>query len=518
MATERTSAERTLGDGAASPDFLGAATTIVSSDPECLDPLCAMSAIELRAHYVSRAISPREVIDAVLAQIERLDPLVNAFFTVTSDLARRQSEDAEAAYSRGETSRPLLGIPVSVKDLIPTSGVRTTQGSGIYEHDVPEEDAPAVERLLAAGAVLVGKTSTSEFGWKAPPAGTFYPPTRNPWNLERTSAGSSGGAAVAVATGMGPLAIGTDGGGSIRLPASACGVVGLKPSAGRVPMAPPSDLGQLDNTGPLTRSVRDAALMMDVLAGPDARDPYSLPRYPGRFVEEVEGGIRGLRVAWSGDLGYAYCDPEVAAIAERAARGFEQLGCSIEAGHPDWTDPSSTFNTLCFELWGATMRALLPASEDRMDPELVALVKQTGRKSSADVARALHHKAALHEQASQFFERFDLLLTPTTARPAFELGLAIPDRIGDRPAMGVDWMPFTYPFNMIGHPAISVPAGWTKEGLPVGLQIAGPWHADALVLKAAAAYEAVANWSHTWPPLVHRQAVGGSPGGSAQQS
>jgi aspartyl-tRNA(Asn)/glutamyl-tRNA(Gln) amidotransferase subunit A len=434
--------------------------------------------------------------------------VVNAICTPTPDLALSQAREAEAAYARGETAQPLLGIPITIKDLIVTQGIRTTFGSYIHEQEVPDEDAPVVERVRAAGAIMLGKSATSEFGWKAPTTSPLFGTTRNPWDLERSTAGSSGGAAAAVATGMGPLAIGTDGGGSVRMPASFCGVVGLKPSVGRVPTAPPSLIGNLDHTGPMGRTVRDVALLLDVIAGGDDRDWFSVPRDPESYLTGAEGGVAELRVSWTHDLGYAVCDPEVARIIGDAARTFEQLGCTVEQDHPRWSDPAGMFETLCFELWGGTMMDYLAEWEDRMDPGLVTMIRSAGTKSSVDIARALLERIELQQQAVEFFKRFDLLLTPTMTLPPFGLDVERqPTEVGGRPVAGVQWMAFTYPFNLTGHPAITVPAGWTADGLPVGLQIVGPWRNDRLVLRAAAAFEAAAPWSARWPSVVGRGAA-----------
>jgi len=461
--------------------------------------LCVLSALELREAYRVRTVSPRDVLAAVLARVERLDPAITAFFTVTAELAEQQAKRAEDAYLRGDDAAPLLGIPVSVKDLIATDGIRTTYGSFMHENDVPATDAPVVERVRSAGAVLLGKTATSEFGWKAPAASPLFGPSRNPWNLERTTGGSSGGSAAAVATGMGPLSIGTDGGGSIRIPSSFCGVVGFKPAAGRVPNVPPGPIGDLDHVGPLARTVRDAALLLDVLAGPDARDRYSLPREDGSYLAYANGDVNGLRVAWSADLGYAPCEAEVAQVAGRAARRFEELGCTVEESHPGWSDPVDTFQTLCFEIWGTAMAETLPEWEERMDPGLVRVIRSAGSRTTPAFVVATRHRLEMQRLASEFFTRFDLLLTPTTSLLPFAHGIDFPTEVAGRSVRDMQWTPFTYPFNLTGLPAISVPAGWSSSGLPVGLQIVGPWRNDRRVLRAAAAYEAAAPWAGRWP-------------------
>jgi aspartyl-tRNA(Asn)/glutamyl-tRNA(Gln) amidotransferase subunit A len=485
----------TSGESVSASDRTGAASSSAWSE------VWSMSALELRQEFRSLRLSPREVATALLERIERLNPRLTAFFTVTGELARDHAAAAEAAYARGETGPALLGIPVSIKDLVATKGIRTTYGSRVYEEYVPDFDAPVVERLRGAGAVLLGKTATSEFGWKAPPGGPLFDWTRNPWDLSRTSAGSSGGAAVAVATGMGPVAIGTDGGGSNRQPASFCGVVGFKATSGIVPTAPRSLADDLEHTGPLARTVRDVALMLDVLAGPDPRDWHSTPREPGTYLDAVEGGVRGLRIAWSSDLGYAVCEPEIAAIAERAARRFEELDCAVEQAHPAWRDPTAMFDALFFDPWGASLQKRLDDWGDRLDPGLRRLIERSGRGSAGDVAWAMEERLAFRDQAQRFFERYDLLLTPTMPLSPFPIGVDVPTEVAGTEVHGMQWTAFTFPFNLTGNPAISVPAGWTEEGLPVGLQIVGPWRGDAAVLRAAAAFEALAGWSGRWPPI-----------------
>ncbi|MBI2878907.1 MAG: amidase, partial [Candidatus Rokubacteria bacterium] len=286
------------------------------------DDLCYLPATDLAAAIRAKALSPVEVVEAFLARIERLNPLLNAYCTLTAEAAREAAREAEAAVLAGRPLGALHGVPVSIKDLIITRGVRTTWGSKIHEDHVPEEDAPAVERLRAAGAILLGKTNTPELGWRGSTDNLIFGPTRNPWDPGRTAGGSSGGAAAAVAAGLGPLAVGTDGGGSIRIPASFCGIYGLKPSFGRVPIYPASAAEALSHAGPMTRTVADAALMLEVLAGPDERDRNSLPADGARYARAIEDDLRGLRVAWSPDLGYAAVDPEVRALAEAAARRF----------------------------------------------------------------------------------------------------------------------------------------------------------------------------------------------------
>ena len=463
------------------------------------DDLAFMPASELSAAIRAKRVSPVEVVKAVLDRIERLNPRLNAYCTVTAGSARREAAAAEAAVMRGDALGPLHGVPVSMKDLVITRGVRTTFGSRIYENNVPQEDAPLVERLKAAGAILVGKTTTPEFGWKGVTDSPLLGITRNPWNIERTPGGSSGGAAAAVAAGLAPLAVGTDGGGSIRIPGSFSGVFGLKPTYGVIPVYPASATGTLSHAGPMTRTVRDAALMLQVMAGPDDRDPLSFPLEGMDFVAGLDGGIRGLRVAWSPTLGYAVVDPEVRSVTEAAAKRFSGLGCQVEEVNRVFDDPDPIWAPLFYAGIAARLEDYLPEWRDRMDPGLVQIVEEGRRISAVQFAKASFARATFTEAVRRFFLHYDLLLTPTLAVPPFAAGLEQPP---NRPAGSrLHWVAFTYPFNLTGQPAATLPCGFTQDGLPIGLQVVGRRLADATVLRAAAAYEAAAPWVKRRPPL-----------------
>jgi aspartyl-tRNA(Asn)/glutamyl-tRNA(Gln) amidotransferase subunit A len=450
----------------------------------------------------AKKVSPVEVVDAVLARIERLNPALNCFATVTAEEARDAAIAAEVAVMTGETLGPLHGVPVSIKDLLFTRRVLTTGGSRLFADHVPEEDAVAVERLKGAGAIIVGKTTTPEFGHKAVTESPLLGITRNPWNPALTSGGSSGGAAVAVATGLGPLAVGTDGGGSIRVPASFCGIYGLKPSFGRVPQAPGfPGWENISHTGPMTRSVRDAALMLDVIAGPDDRDRYSLPATERSFLAACGEGIAGLSVAWSPDLGYARVDPEVADLCAAAAERFESFGGHVEVVSPSWEDPEEMFRvTVGAETW-SVWGDRLESDGDKMDRSFRAFLKFGSTITSPQLLRALRGRHELWTEAQRFLARFDLLITPTVAVPPFEVGKPGLNEINGEPSSPLGWMPFCFPFNLTGQPAASVPVGFTRAGLPVGLQIVGRRHADHTVLAASAAFEAAQPWADRRPPL-----------------
>ncbi len=466
------------------------------------EALCFLSALELGAAYRARALTPSEVTDAVLRQIERVNPAVNAFITVVADAARSAAQEADRRFAEGRVLGPLDGIPLGIKDLSDTKGIRTTSGSRVYEHHVPDADAPVVERMKNAGAIILGKTNTPEFGWKSPTDNPLFGPTRNPWNPDMTAAGSSGGSAAAVACGMGPIASGGDGGGSIRQPASFCGVFGIKPTFGLAPMAPPSVVATFVSEGPLSRSVRDGALMLNAMAGYDPRDLFSKPDRNIDYVAACDGGIAGLRVAWSPDLGYAQVDPEVRAITERAARRFEELGAHVVEAAPGWPDPYELFHTLFYALVGGTVDTLLGEWQGKLDPGLERIADAGRMLTAFDVSRAQVVRNELQLIGSAFFERYDLLLTPTMTLPPFPVGIDFPPEVGGQPVTGMQWTAFTFPFNLTGDPAASVPADWTASGLPVGLQIVGPrWH-DARVLRASAAFEAIQPWAKRRPPVV----------------
>lgn len=473
--------------------------------------ICRMDALTLSAEIRARRLSPVEVIDAVLDRMARLEPILHAFCLPTPEAARADAKRIEGALMAGQPVGPLAGVPVSIKDLLLTKGVRTASGSFAYEFFVPDEDDIVVERLRAAGAIIIGKTNVSEFGYSATGHNPVFETTRNPWNPELTPGGSSAGAGAAVAAGVGPIAIGSDGGGSVRIPAAHCGLYGIKPSMGRIPVYPSSrderhpgvsSWESLEVIGPLTRTVADAALVLAATAGPDPRDRHSLPPLARDWVECTKGDLQGLRVAYSSDWGYAAVDPEVRRIAAAAARVFERdLGCVVEEANPGWDDPSAAFAALIIadtDLRG--MRALASQYQGRMSPHLVDLLQRPW--TAEDLTNANTVRKAVTNQMWRFMSRYDLLLTPTLTVPPFAVHVQGPEKTEGRTVRPGQWLAFTYPINMTGQPAATVPAGWTGEGLPVGLQIIGRHLDDPLVLRASAAFEAAAPWRHRWPPLL----------------
>ncbi|MBI4636961.1 MAG: amidase [Candidatus Rokubacteria bacterium] len=465
------------------------------------EELCWMEASELAPAIRKRKVSPVEVVDAVLERIEKLGRL-NAYVTVDAEGARKAARAAERALGkRGARLGPLHGVPFSVKDLVITRGVRTTFGTPLYKDNVPTEDAPMVERLKAAGGIMLGKTNTPAFGWIGITDNLLFGLTRNPWNLDRTPGGSSGGAGAAVAAGLAPLAIGTDGGGSIRKPSSFTGTFGLKPSYGRIPTYHASGAWRLSHICTMPRTVRDAALMLNVCAGPDERDPYSLPAARVDYVKTLRGRLEGLRVAYSDTLGYAPAvDPEVREATAKATRVFRDFGCRLEHVNPGWPSPWECWRTIFF---GGIATRLAPYLDRRaeIDPGLLPIIEEALRYPPAKYVQAWFDRLAWWQHARAFFEKYDLLLTPTVACPAFGVGRPFPDEIGGTPVTREAASVFTFPFNMTGQPAASVPCGFTQDGLPIGLQIVGRRFDDVTVLRASAAFEAARPWARKLPPL-----------------
>jgi amidase len=469
------------------------------------DELCWKPARELARMIRAKEASPVEVVEAFLTRIERVNPKINAYCTLIPDQARAAARQAEAAVGRGEATEPLHGVPYSLKDLTPVKGVRTTMGSKIFEHNVPQESAILAERMHDAGAILLGKTNTPEFGCKPFTDNRLFGATVNPWALDHSAGGSSGGAAAAVAAGLGPLAEGSDLAGSIRQPASWCGVVGFKPSQGRIARYPNQTAwNAMSSNGPIARTVADAALMFAVMAGPDPRDPLALP-HTGEDWARVsdDTNLRGLRVAWTPDLGGAAAiDAPIASICHAAARQFSELGCRLEDASPEIGNIRDPFLALNAVLRHATVGKYLDEWREQMDPILVRRIELSQALTPGDISRAEVERTAYHHRLRRFFERYDLLVLPAASIAASPLGALMPKEIAGRPLRDhLDMMVPTFAFNLSGYPAISIPCGWTEQGLPVGLQIVGGWRQDALVLKAAASFEAAAPWTDRRPPL-----------------
>ncbi|WP_374764301.1 amidase [Yunchengibacter salinarum] len=464
------------------------------------DEIANMTAIELLRHYHDGTLSPVEAAEAALTRIDAHDETVNAFCHVDPDTTLAFARASEERYRRHNPCGLLDGVPVGVKDVFLTREWPTRKGSRTVDPAVaPDEDAPVVSALKRNGYVPVGKTTTPEFGWKGVTDNPIDGITRNAWNPDRTAGGSSGGSASSVALGMGPLALGTDAGGSIRIPAGFSGIVGHKPTQGRVPFWPPSPFGNLAHPGPMSWTVEDAALMMDVLTESDPRDA-TLPPPEGSYLEALTGRVDDLRIAYSPTLGYVDVDPEIRASLDRAVETLIDLGAQVDRVDPGFEDPRTSFDRLFYGGAANAMRDLGPDKRALMDPNLVKVCEWAEGLSGLDYMAALNEQRILTEQMGRFHNRYDLLLTPSLPIPAFTAGLEVPEGADDPRWPG--WTRFTYPFNMTGQPACSVPCGFTGDGLPIGLQLVGGRHMDALVLRAAHAYQLAAPLTHIRPALL----------------
>jgi len=463
--------------------------------------LCYLPATRMAEAIANKDLSPLEITEAIVERIEVLNPRLNAYWTVTADHAMDAARRAEDAVANGEVLGPLHGVPVSFKDSMVTKGVPTTVGSRTLAYNVPDHDAPLVERVVAAGAIMLGKTTMPEFAWKAMTDSPLQGVTRNPWNLDYTPGGSTGGGSAQVAAGMGPIAMGTDGGGSIRIPASFAGIYGIKPTFGRVPYYPAPAFDALSHAGPLTRTVADAALVLGVAAGPHAADRLSLEAPPADYVGELGKGIKDLKVAWSPDLGYARVDPEVTDVTTKAARAFEELGCHVEEVNPGFGDVIEFYRTIMRVGVAVSLSDLLPKWEQEMDPGLVNVARAGKDIPAVDFAKAQGERHRFYDRVRRFFETYDLLLTPTVAVPPFKAGAPSPEPEHGLGEDWIEWAPFSFPFNLTHMPAASVPAGFTKTGLPIGLQIVGPRFAELTVLQASAAFEEARPWADKRPQI-----------------
>ncbi len=450
-----------------------------------------MTALELAGHYERRKLSPVEVAQAVIDRIDEVDGQINAYAIVDAEGAIEAARRSEKRWKKGKPLSRLDGVPVSVKELIQTKGMPTVMGSrNIDPASQPwDYDAPSVARMREAGAVIVGKTTSPEFGFKGVTDSPLRGITRNPWNPDKTPGGSSGGSGAAIAAGMAPLSLGTDGGGSVRIPSSFCGLVGMKATFGRVAAYPPSMHGTMANVGPMARTVEDCAAMLNVIARPDARDWYALPPDTTDYEKILRGGVRKLRIAYSPDLGAgAAVDPEIAKTVAKAAWRFEELGARVEqVDRPvDGPDAGNLFLTH----WLSSVAHLLkvtPAERHSLyDPGLVEAGRMGAQYTTDDLVVAQQQRRVLGHLYEMFFGDYDLLLTPTVAVLPFDVGMNAP--LDDKGEPNRLWTPFTYVFNLTRQPAISVPCGVSKAGLPIGLQIVGGLYKDSLVLRAARAY------------------------------
>jgi aspartyl-tRNA(Asn)/glutamyl-tRNA(Gln) amidotransferase subunit A len=457
-----------------------------------------LSVTEMTRDFRGGRLSPVEITEDVLGRIERADPVVNAYREVEADEALASARESQRRWRAGEPRGPFDGVPVSVKDILLMRGHPTLRGSVTTDPRGPwEEDAPSVARLREQGAILIGKTTTPELGWKGVTDSPLTGITRNPWDPSRTPGGSSGGASASVALGMPPLALGTDGGGSVRIPGGFTGVFAHKPTYGRVPHYPASPFGTLAHVGPVTWNVRDAALLLDAISRPDSRDWSALPP-PERPLTPLHPRVAGMRIAFSPALGFASVDEEVAEIVARAAAVFGELGAHLEEKDPGFGDPAEEFHVLWFAGAAKSIEWMDPGQRSQLDPGLLEISEQGERYSALDYLTATARRMELGRIMGRFHEDYDLLLTPTLPIPAFEAGVEVPE--GWAAPRWTSWTPFTYPFNMTQQPAATVPCGFTASGLPVGLQVVGPRHGDAPVLAACLAFEEARPWQHRTPP------------------
>ena len=475
------------------------------------EELCYMSAYEMAEKIKNQELTSEEITEIIIERIERINPRINVYCTPTFELAREMAKKADKAVKEGEKLGLLHGIPTSIKDETDSKGIRTTYGSYLFENNVPREDAAIVRRLKDAGIVILGKTNTPSFGYKGETDNLIFGITKNPWNLERTTGGSSGGAAGAVASGLGPIGIGSDGGGSIRIPSSFCGVFGLKSTYGRVPQADMKLMGYLGtfvHRGPLVRYVKDAALVLDIIAGQDDSDRYSVPKPNYSYVETIDEKPSNLKIGYSLDMGFAEAlDPEVEKAVLDGIQKFEEFGWSMEKSRIRLKNPESIFLTIWASGFAYSLGPYLEHAKEKMDPGLVDMINLGLTFSTKDIKIAEVQREMIYEEICKIFRKVDILITPTLACPAFELGKSTvnmetmtTDIIIDGKSMSsTGWLPFTYPLNASGHPAASIPCGWSSNGLPIGMQIVGDRFDELTVLQVSKAFEDVAPWQDKKP-------------------
>ena len=468
------------------------------------EDICFMSACDMLEKIKTQELTSQEITENIIERIEKINPIINAYCTPTFDLARTMAKKADERIKKSEKVPALNGIPTSIKDLALLKGVRTTYGSKIFENFIPDEDSIFVKRLKDAGCVILGKTNTPEFGFKGVTDNFIFGATKNPWNLEKTSGGSSGGAAASVVCGMGPLAQSSDGGGSIRHPASFCGVYGLKPSFGRVPDYPRNKsyvIHTLSVVGPIVRYVSDAALMLDVMKGPFEGDRYSLPEDNIRYLEHMNEKPNKLKIGYSLDLGYAkVVDSEVEKAIINSVQKFNTFGWEVEEVKFKEFDPSQAFAIHWLIDYGYGLGSYLQEWKDKMDPTLVLWAQLGLQLQASNFPKAIQTRDEFYQVIFEKFKNYDIIVTPTTAIPAFELGIPAPSKINGINVEPTGWHPFTFPFNLTGHPAATIPCGWTSDtNLPIGMQIVGKRFEELLILQVSKAFEEIAPWQDRKP-------------------
>jgi Asp-tRNA(Asn)/Glu-tRNA(Gln) amidotransferase A subunit family amidase len=468
------------------------------------EKICFMSAYKMVEAIKNQEITSEEITESIIERIEKINPIINAYCTTTFDLAREMAKLADKRVKNGENIGILNGVPTSIKDLTAIEGVRTTYGSKIFESNIATEDAIVVKRLKDAGCVILGKTNTPEFGHKGVTDNLIFGPTRNPWNLERTSGGSSGGAAASLVSGIGPLAQGSDGGGSIRHPACFCGVYGIKPSFGRVPRYPRLFISAQDCsvTGPLANYVSDAALMLDAIKGPFEGDRFSLPADNVRYVEHYNEIPNKLRIGYSFDLGFAkVVQRDVKDAVMKSIEKFAQYDWVIEKVKIKRTRVAEAFSINWLITFAYELQPFLKEWKDKIDPNLLKWIEAGLSYPASSLPNAMKIREQFYREFYKVFQNFDILITPTTAVTAFNLGIAAPSKIEGKGVSPTGWQPFTFPFNFTGQPAASIPCGFDRDGLPIGMQIVGKLHDDLKVLQVSKAFENLAPWQDKKPNL-----------------
>ena len=463
----------------------------MTRDTAIASDICSLSAVEMARLIRTKEISARDVMAAHLAQIERVNPRVNAIVTLLAERAMDRASAADEALARGEEVGPLHGLPIAHKDLQPTKGIRTTFGSPIYKDFVPADDSLLVERIRNAGAIALGKTNTPEFGAGSQTFNPVFGSTLNPYDLTKTCGGSSGGAAVALACGMLPIADGSDMGGSLRNPASFCNVVGFRPSAGRVPVWPAvTAWSTLSVDGPMARSVADVALLLSAISGPDRRSPIALADPGGPFSAPLGRDFKGVRIAWWRDLGGLPVDPRVRQAVNRQRRVFESLGCHVEDAEPDFADFDEVFKTLRAMAFLTGVADRVGAHRDQVKDTILWEIDRGERLTPREIARAETKRTELYHRMREFMDRYEFFVLPVTQVPPFDVAQPYVTEI-DGVAMEtyIDWMKSCYFISIVGNPAISVPCAFTPEGLPIGLQIVARHRDDWGLLQMAHAFE-----------------------------
>ena len=459
------------------------------------------SAVELRDLIAAKEISPVELLDRSLARMEEVEPKLNSFVTTTEDVAYAAARKAEKAILDNESPGLLHGLPISVKDLIAMGGIRYTFGSRVSADNIAAVDAPAVERVRREGGVIIGKTTTSEFGCKAVGDSPLTGITRNPWDVSKTPGGSSAGAAASVASGVTPFALGTDGGGSVRIPGSLTGLFAVKAQFARVPVFPEAATPTLAHVGPMARTVRDAALLLTAVAGFDRRDPFAVAEPVPDFLAACDQPVKGMRIAWSPTLGYANPTSEVVGLCEQAVRTFEELGCEVELVDKAMEgDPIDMWMSEFYAGVGTRLKTTFAGQTERLDPAVAEMLSGALDRTLEEYWTQVFNRYRFREEMRQFMERYDLLVSPVLPVPAFDVGLNVPPQMPD--ANVISWVRYTYPFNLTGQPGASLPVGFTGEGLPVGLQLISKTIRETDIFRVSAAFEAARPWSDKKPPMV----------------